>query len=547
MAGETLVEEHIVLVPGFFGFTHLGELPYFAHVEQVLTQAALRRQVPVGVSVVATDPTASLPYRAARVAEHLTRLLASGAERFHIVGHSSGGLDARLMVTPAVTLPTNVDVEEVARRVRSVVCVATPHRGTPLATIFAGRFGQGLLQVFSLCSIAIVRRGRVPVLALLRLAGLFERLRAGRRPNPSAVARVHDQLLADFSPERQAQLVSFLTQVKADQGLLPQLTPDGLELFNASTPDRPGVRYGSVVAWGRPPGVGTAFNAGLDPYAHATHALYTAIHNLSRAMPVRRAQVRAPGQDGLLGAAYGVVPGWDATDGIVPTRSQVWGELLHATIADHLDIVGYFSDPHGDPPHYDWLASASGFTRARFEALWADVAHFVLDKKALPEPSSSRQWPEPALKQMPADWPAAVPVPADWPIASGADDEENDALLGLGADDRVVPVEAHRRWVLGRAAVWAVAVPVAAGLQVLVGNWIVAIAVAVAFASVGEASYRRWVTVATAEGPARNLSTVPPRYMLKPSGRVVRLASAAPVSRLPGPDDPGSPVDPAAR
>ena len=317
--------EHVILVPGFFGFTNLGDLPYFAHVESELQRAAKSYDARFEVSVVSTDPTASLPYRAARVAEHVAHLADQGADRFHIVGHSTGGIDARLLVTPVVTLPTTVDVAAVAAKVRSVISVASPHRGTPLASVFGGRMGQSLLQLFSLTSIAILRRGRVPVYALLRLAGMMDRFRAGRRPNPSAVARLHDQLLADFSPERQAQIEGFLNKIRTDQGLLAQLTPESLEVFNASTPDRPGVRYGCVVTWGRPPGVGTAIKAGLDPYAQATHALYTAVYRLCRGTPARRREVRSPGQDGMLGAAYGVVPTWDASDGMVPTRSQVWG------------------------------------------------------------------------------------------------------------------------------------------------------------------------------------------------------------------------------
>lgn len=526
--------EHIVLVPGFFGFTHLGQLPYFAHVEPLLLEAAAAAAQPVEISVVSTDPTASLPYRAARLAEHLRDLMEQGAERFHLVGHSTGGLDARLMVTPAVALPTNADVEACARRVRSVVSVATPHRGTPLASLFAGRFAQGLLQVFSLTSMVLLRRGRVPVMALLRLAGMLERVRAGRRPNPSAVARLHQQLLADFSPERQAQLESFLKQVQADQGLLPQLTPDGLEVFNASTPDRPGVRYGSAVSWGRPPGVGSAIKAGLDPYAQATHAVYTAIHNMSRGMAGRRADVRAPGTDGLLGAAYGVVPGWDATDGIVPTRSQVWGELLHATVADHLDVVGYFSDPQGDPPHFDWLASASGFNRERFEALWKDVAQFILDDRRALRSGA------PALLASRAGG-HAVPAPAEWPMSRGEPWSDGSPF----ADDRVVSPMAHRRWLLGRAVVWGLAV----GAAVLFHQWaedrygwLASVAVALTAALIGEASYRRLVLVDTPEGPARNVSSFPARYIVWRSRRIVRLTSARPRALVPAASDPAGDV-----
>jgi len=72
------------------------------------------------------------------------------------------------------------------------------------------------------------------------------------------------------------------------------------------------------------------------------------------------------------------MPSPDANDGIVPTRSQVWGHVVHAAVADHLDVLGHFRDAAHHPPHVDWLVSGSGFDRVRFEALWADVAHFLV-------------------------------------------------------------------------------------------------------------------------------------------------------------------------
>jgi hypothetical protein len=72
------------------------------------------------------------------------------------------------------------------------------------------------------------------------------------------------------------------------------------------------------------------------------------------------------------------VPDGAASDGIVPTRAQVFGRVLHAAVADHLDVLGHFSGPEGvRPPHVDWLATGSGFDVARFHALWADVARFI--------------------------------------------------------------------------------------------------------------------------------------------------------------------------
>jgi hypothetical protein len=76
------------------------------------------------------------------------------------------------------------------------------------------------------------------------------------------------------------------------------------------------------------------------------------------------------------------MPSPAANDGIVPTLSQAWGQVIHASVADHLDVLGHFRDAEHDPPHVDWLVSGSDFDRRRFEALWADVARFLVPDAA---------------------------------------------------------------------------------------------------------------------------------------------------------------------
>jgi hypothetical protein len=76
------------------------------------------------------------------------------------------------------------------------------------------------------------------------------------------------------------------------------------------------------------------------------------------------------------------MPSAAANDGIVPTLSQAWGQVVHAAVADHLDVLGHFRDAEHDPPHVDWLVSGSDFDRRRFEALWGDVARFLVPDAA---------------------------------------------------------------------------------------------------------------------------------------------------------------------
>jgi hypothetical protein len=46
-----------------------------------------------------------------------------------------------------------------------------------------------------------------------------------------------------------------------------------------------------------------------------------------------------------LRAAFGSLPDLRANDGVVPTRSQVWGTIIWAGVADHLDVLGHFPAP----------------------------------------------------------------------------------------------------------------------------------------------------------------------------------------------------------
>src|SRR5262249_47451336 len=170
------VVHHVFLVRGFFGSATLGELRYFAHVREYLLSAFARRGLGVHIDVVATRPTASLPNRAERVLATMAQTLQDDDGPVHLIGHSSGGLDIRLLLSPGVTLPTELDVERYARQVRTAVTVATPHHGTPLAAFFASLLGQRLLQVLSLATISILRFGHLPVSALIQLGAVIARM-----------------------------------------------------------------------------------------------------------------------------------------------------------------------------------------------------------------------------------------------------------------------------------------------------------------------------------------------------------------------------------
>jgi triacylglycerol lipase len=368
---------HVLLVPGFFGFANLNDFAYFGHVRDFLLEAGPPAGLDGEVRVVETPPTASLAKRAARLTEAISRLLDEGppGTRVSLVGHSSGGLDARLAIAPEVSLPTSADVRRAASAVHAVVCVSTPHLGTPLAHLLNTLLGQQLLRVLSVATIYSLRAGRLPLKVVLRLARIFRREDV---PADGMIEKLARDLLADFSKPRRLAIEEFLSHLGKDQDLLGQITPGGMDLFNASTGDRPGVRYGCVVTRARAPGLRSTLAAGLDPYAQATHALFVALYRLAARTPATRTPRLDRQQVIALRRAYGHRPDMTANDGMVPTLSQVRGTVVHAAWADHHDVIGHFHQPQHVPPHLDWLTSGTGFDRAGFEAAWRDVVGWIV-------------------------------------------------------------------------------------------------------------------------------------------------------------------------
>lgn len=371
--------QHIYLVPGFFGFVNFGRLVYFSHVHEFLDLELHRRGVRAEIHRARVSPTASVRRRAAELATYI-RETAPLDGSIHIIGHSTGGLDARMLVTPGVDLGPEIEVEALARRVRTVVSVATPHRGTPLASFFNGLLGQRLLGLLSLVTATMLREGRLPLRLVARIGAVLARVSLPGGAVDAALSALHAELIGRLPSEEQDVFLEFFRQVSTDQALIPQLTPDGIDLFNASAADRPGVRYGSVIARGKPPSVRGHLSM-RRPYDQAIYSLYHFVHRKTAELPANwdphiPAPLRAE-----IDALFGGRLGHRDNDGVVPTLSQVWGQLLYAAEGDHLDVIGHFGDEHHRPPHHDWLATRSGFGRAQFERLWQSVTAFLLDPR----------------------------------------------------------------------------------------------------------------------------------------------------------------------
>lgn len=372
---------HVVLVPGFFGFGSLGELTYFVGVREALESAFRRSALDVNVVEVATLPTASIRHRAARVHETLAALACTEPGPIHIVGHSTGGLDARLAIAPTASLPTTRKFRDHGC-LRTLITISTPHFGTPLASFFGSAAGYPLLRAITALISKSLEHGHLPIGWGLRLGGLVARADDVLGFRNTVADDFFRSVIADFSPERRAELVAFIEGISNDQSLIFQLTPAGCDLLNASTADPDHLRYGSVVCSASPPKLSNVIRFKHDPYAQSMHALYSFLYRVAGFSRRERLPDAAPEQRRVLEGAFGTYPERSWSDGVVPTLSQVWGEVIHATRADHLDVVGHYGSLRPGQLTTDWLPSLSRFDDGAFEALWSAVASFITEEAA---------------------------------------------------------------------------------------------------------------------------------------------------------------------
>jgi hypothetical protein len=107
------------------------------------------------------------------------------------------------------------------------------------------------------------------------------------------------------------------------------------------------------------------------------HPIYAVLHAIAARGESQLTPKPVPAQAERLLAAYGAVPEAGDNDGMVPTNSQVWGEVIHAIEGDHLDVVGQFGRSDEKGWGGDWIPSYSGFSRSEFTELWSKVADFI--------------------------------------------------------------------------------------------------------------------------------------------------------------------------
>jgi len=390
MQPPAFVRHHVYLSPGMFGFGRIGSYDYFAHVERELAARFAAAGHELIAHVIEDLPTASIRRRATRLAEIVSQT--SGEEPVHLLGHSSGGLDARLVASPATRSIPGTTLDWLPR-LRSVTTMNTPHFGTPLASFFTTAKGQHVLAALSVLTVAGLSLGAQPLAAASVMLGF---LRGGERAFPFKLRmldRSVESVVGLVEDARSPEVRTFLSAIEDDQGSMLQLSPESMDLAAAGFADRPGVVYQSTASMTPSPKPRRWLETIGHPWRAVSLSLFFALHRVTAAhgdrYPCAAMRDTAPwsgdANEAFLARVLAASPPLEANDGVVPFRSQLWGTVVWAGLGDHLDVLGHYRDER-DPDtvapelrHYDWLTSGSDFGRAELGGLMDAIATGMLD------------------------------------------------------------------------------------------------------------------------------------------------------------------------
>jgi pimeloyl-ACP methyl ester carboxylesterase len=329
----------IALVPGFFGFDHRQARTYFADrfVASLRSGLEARGFARVPVVPLSTLPIASLRRRQEELVRELTKLETAteasqrlgGPRAWHLVGHSTGGVDAALLLRDSALVDDATGTgygnagwgkaTDLVERIRSVTSIAAPHFGSalaecPLARLFRLQPSLAALRDAAWGTIDIVRRGD--------LGGRIDFARSampGLSKTPFFIAELlfKNDLARDLRP---AVLVPLLRRpVRADmKGRVFSV----VTMAPRPASDHSDKLFRDMWSWTHDAPSHVTMPDPLLPSAPG-------LDDLSLRLETQR-ELTLPT----------IGPG--DNDGVVSTQRQVLGEPIALVIGDHVDVLGRY-------------------------------------------------------------------------------------------------------------------------------------------------------------------------------------------------------------
>jgi pimeloyl-ACP methyl ester carboxylesterase len=352
----------VFLLPGFFGFERFGTFFYFAdRVSAALRghlEAALGRPVPV--IPLATGPADSLAHRQEEFLSAMRQLAArfEGLERLHLLGHSTGGLDAELLLCRSRLngSPWEGWQRTLREQIASVATLAAPHYGSTIAMTPISRF---------LGSVDVLPYLKHPIASLpeaRRHPWLDVRFFYAAFPAAMPLARaVFEHAGADAQLLGAAGSIKhFLKEFLYQSELMADLVPAKMEALRCGNPREIDVPVTCLVTC-------PVANPTPSPDREARpDALYVYLHDLTSSArvdavsPEVRANLQrlnAPGAPVIASPSERPRPThvYDErdNDAVVDSARQLLpdAELGAIVYADHADVIGHYD--RRDPLHPD--------------------------------------------------------------------------------------------------------------------------------------------------------------------------------------------------
>jgi hypothetical protein len=327
--------------------------------------------------LVSSPPTGSIVRRTQVLMDAIQEACSDDAGAIHLVGHSTGGLDARLLASPTA----RPDLPEWFDRVRTVTSISTPHYGTPLAYFFTTMAGTRLLEALSLLTYMTLQVGGPPLTILTPVIASLSRMDEALGIESKVLETTTELLLSFLGEEGQAEVREWFNGIRNDQGAIIQLTPESMDIFNAGVENNPNVRYGCVATRMPPPEPVRLIKNLRSPINALSAAVFSTLYvGAGRTSKVYPPPSPAPDVRAYLETKLDLELNNGLNDGLVPTTSMIWGDVLWAGTADHLDVLGHFYGDR-DSSHTDWMVSGAGFREDNFDEVMDAVAEFQLQRQ----------------------------------------------------------------------------------------------------------------------------------------------------------------------